>query len=252
MLVAVGTRSLRVLERRAVTGACDDAAMRSRARILVVDDDAGLAAAVRRALVYEGHEVVVADDGLRALTVAREQLPDLVVLDVMLPELDGLEVCRRLRAAGDVPILMLTARDGVADRVTGLDVGADDYLVKPFANDELVARVRTLLRRTRPRRVEVLRVGDLVLDVGAREVRRGERSVELTGQEFRLLELFLRNERLVLSRAQILDAVWGFDVATASNVVDVYVRYLRQKLEAGGESRLVHTVRGSGYVLKEG
>jgi two-component system response regulator MprA len=144
--------------------ACDDAAMRSRARILVVDDDPGIAAAVRRALVYEGYEVVVADDGKAALSVARERLPDLVVLDVMLPELDGLEVCRRLRAAGDVPILMLTARDAVADRVGGLDAGADDYLVKPFANDELVARVRTLLRRSRPRQSELLRIGDLVMD----------------------------------------------------------------------------------------
>ena len=219
--------------------------------MLVVDDDPGVAAAVRRALVYEGYEVVVAGDGRLALDVAREQLPDLVVLDVMLPEMDGIEVCRRLRAAGDVPILMLTARDAVADRVAGLDSGADDYLVKPFANEELLARVRTLLRRGRPRQAEVLRIADLVVDVGAREVRRGKREVELTALEFQLLEHLLRNERLVLTRAQILDAVWGFDVATASNVVDVYVRYLRQKLEAGGEPRLIQTVRGVGYVLKE-
>jgi len=225
--------------------------MRQRARILVVDDDPRVAAAVRRALAYEGYEVDVAEDGRRAMETARERLPDLVVLDVMLPELDGIEVCRRLRAGSDVPILMLTARDAVADRVTGLDTGADDYLVKPFANEELLARIRTLLRRSRSRQAELLRLGDLVLDVGAHEVRRGERSVELTALEFQLLEHLMRNERLVLTRAQILDAVWGFDAETASNVVDVYVRYLRQKLEAGGETRLIHTVRGVGYVLKE-
>jgi two-component system, OmpR family, response regulator MprA len=225
--------------------------MPERARILVVDDDPRIAAAARRALVYEGFEVDVADDGRRAMDVARERLPDLVVLDVMLPELDGIEVCRRLREGSDVPILMLTARDAVADRVLGLDSGADDYLVKPFAHEELLARVRTLLRRRSPRRAEVLRAADVVLDVGAHEVRRGERIVELTALEFQLLELFMRNERLVLTRAQILDSVWGFDVETASNVVDVYVGYLRQKLEQDGEPRLIHTVRGVGYVLKE-
>jgi two-component system response regulator MprA len=226
--------------------------MPDRARILVVDDDPRIAAAVRRALVYEGYEVDLADDGRGAIDVARERLPDLVVLDVMLPELDGIEVCRRLREGSDVPILMLTARDAVADRVLGLDSGADDYLVKPFAHEELLARVRTLLRRRQPRRAEVLRTADLVLDVGAHEVRRSERTVELTALEFQLLELFMRNERLVLTRAQILDSVWGFDVETASNVVDVYVGYLRQKLEQDGEPRLIHTVRGVGYVLKEG
>jgi two-component system, OmpR family, response regulator MprA len=226
--------------------------MPDRARILVVDDDPRIAAAVRRALVYEGYEVDLADDGRGAIDAARERLPDLVVLDVMLPELDGIEVCRRLRAGSDVPILMLTARDAVADRVLGLDSGADDYLVKPFAHEELLARVRTLLRRRQPRRAELLRTADLVLDVGAHEVRRGERTVELTALEFQLLELFMRNERLVLTRAQILDSVWGFDVETASNVVDVYIGYLRQKLEHDGEPRLIHTVRGVGYVLKEG
>jgi two-component system response regulator MprA len=225
--------------------------MPDQARILVVDDDPRIAAAVRRALVYEGYEVDLADDGRQAIDVARERLPDLVVLDVMLPELDGVEVCRRLRAGSDVPILMLTARDAVADRVLGLDSGADDYLVKPFAHEELLARVRTLLRRRLPRRAEVLRTADLILDVGAHEVRRGKRTVELTALEFQLLELFMRNERLVLTRAQILDTVWGFDVETASNVVDVYVGYLRQKLEQDGKSRLIHTVRGVGYVLKE-
>lgn len=222
--------------------------MRDRARILVVDDDSRVAAALRRALAYEGYQVDVAGDGRRAIDVARERLPDLIVLDVMLPELDGIEVCQRLRAGSDVPILMLTARDAVADRVTGLDSGADDYLVKPFANEELLARVRTLLRRSPPRLAEVLRVADLVMEVGPHEVRRGERRVELTALEFQLLEHFMRNERLVLTRSQIRDAVWG--VETASNVVDVYVGYLRQKLEAGGEPRLIQTVRGVGYVLR--
>jgi two-component system response regulator MprA len=225
--------------------------MRDRARILVVDDEPRVAAAVRRALVYEGYQVDVAGDGRHAMEVARERLPDLIVLDVMLPELDGIEVCRRLRAGSDVPILMLTARDAVVDRVTGLDSGADDYLVKPFANDELLARVRTLLRRSRPRRAELLRVADLVMEVGAHEVRRGERRVELTALEFQLLEHFMRNERLVLSRPQIREAVWGLDLETASNVVDVYVGYLREKLEAAGEPRLIHTLRGVGYVLRE-
>jgi len=225
--------------------------MRDRARVLVVDDDPRIAAAVRRALAYEGYEVDIAGDGRAALELARERLPDLVVLDVMLPELDGLEVCRRLRTGSDVSILMLTARDTVPDRVSGLDGGADDYLVKPFANEELLARVRTLLRRSRPRHAEVIRVADLTLDVGACEVYRGERSIELTALELRLLEHFARNPRIVLDRAQILDAVWGFDIETASNVVDVYVGYLRHKLEAGGESRLIHTVRGIGYILKE-
>lgn len=225
--------------------------MRDRARILVVDDDPRIAAALRRALAYEGYDVDVAGDGARALELARERLPELVVLDVMLPELDGLEVCRRLRSGSDVSILMLTARDAVADRVSGLDGGADDYLVKPFANEELLARVRTLLRRSRPRHAEVLRVADLTLDVGAREVHRGERAIALTALEFRLLEHFARNVRIVLERSQILDAVWGFDLETASNVVDVYVAYLRHKLEAEGEPRLIHTVRGVGYILKE-
>jgi len=225
--------------------------MPAAARILVVDDDPRIAAAVRRALVYEGHAVDVAADGAGALAAARERLPDLVVLDVMLPGIDGVEVCRRLRAASDVPILMLTARDAVADRVLGLDSGADDYLVKPFDYDELLARVRTLLRRRQPRRTEALRVGELVLDPAAHTVRYGASAVELTALEFQLLEYFVRNADLVLSRAQILDAVWGFDVATASNVVDVYVGYLRTKLVAAGGSRLIQTVRGVGYVLRE-
>jgi two-component system response regulator MprA len=225
--------------------------MTEPARILVVDDDSRIAAAVRRALIYEGYDVDVAGDGPSALARARERLPDLVVLDVMLPGLDGIEVCRRLRADGDVPILMLTARDTTADRVLGLDSGSDDYLVKPFAYEELLARVRALLRRRAPGSGRVLRFADLSLDAGAREARRGEREIALTTLEFELLHYLLRNPRQVLSRGQILDAVWGYDSSTMSNVVDVYVGYLRQKLEEGGAPRLIHTVRGAGYVLRE-
>jgi DNA-binding response OmpR family regulator len=221
-----------------------------RARIVVVEDDERIAAAVRRLLTYEGYEVRVAGDGAAGLDAAQDGA-DLVVLDLMLPEMDGMEVCRRLREAGsDVPILMLTARHTVAHRVEGLDAGADDYLVKPFAAEELAARVRTLLRR-RPPGGEVLRCEDLMVDVDGMEVRRGERSIELTALEFRLLEHLARNRRVVLSRARLLEAVWGLDAETTSNVVDVYVGYLRQKLEAGGEPRLIHTVRGAGYVLRE-
>jgi len=229
------------------------------ARILVVDDDPRIVAAVQRALVYEGWTVQVASDGPSALRSARESPPDLVVLDIMLPGLDGSEVCRRLRAGGDVSILMLTALDGTADRVRGLDSGADDYLVKPFAYEELLARVRAMLRRRSLHQESaaanapiVLRFADLTLDTGTREVSRGSRAVPLSALEFDLLEYFLRQPRLVLSRAQILGAVWGFDASTASNVVDVYVGYLRSKLESAGEGRLLHTVRGVGYVLKEG
>jgi two-component system response regulator MprA len=219
--------------------------------ILVVDDDTKIAAALRRALVYEGYQVEVAPDGPIALTRARERMPDLAILDVMLPGIDGLEVCRRLRAEGDLPILMLTARDATADRVRGLDSGADDYLVKPFAYEELLARVRALLRRRGPRVRRTLRYADLVMDIGTHEVRRGDGVIPLTAKEFDLLQHFLRNPNQVLRREQLLDAVWGFDFGASSNVVDVYVGYLRQKLEVGGRPRLLQTVRGVGYVLRE-
>jgi two-component system response regulator MprA len=218
--------------------------------VLVVDDDERIAAALRRALVYEGYTVELAADGPAALAQVRQQAPDLVILDLMLPGLDGLEVCRRLRAEAQssVPILMLTARDATADRVRGLDSGADDYLVKPFAYEELLARVRALLRRHGS--ANVLSCGDLSLDPSSHEVRRGQRRIELTAQEFKLLSYFLRHVRQVLSREQILEAVWDLGPGTSSNVVDVYVGYLRGKLEAGGEPRLLHTLRGVGYVLR--
>ena len=221
-------------------------------RILVVDDDERIAASVRRALAYEGYKVDVAHDGQSALNTARSAMPDLVVLDVMMPGIDGIEVCRRLREAGDeTAVLMLTARADVPDRVLGLDAGADDYLVKPFAYDELLARVRSLLRRKHSEGGERLTYADVTVDVGAMEVHRAARLIDLTALEFRLFEYFMRNPRVVLSRSQMLIEVWGLDAETTSNVVDVYVRYLRQKLEADGEPRLIHTVRGAGYVLKE-
>jgi len=220
------------------------------ATVLVVEDDARLAATIRRTLAYDGYRVQVAGDGPAALAVVRSDPPDLVVLDVMLPLLDGYEVCRRIRQAGDdVAILMVTARDAVADRVAGLDTGADDYLVKPFAHDELLARVRALLRRRRPSH-DLLRHGDLEVDPAAMTAVRAGRRLDLTSQEFRLLEYLLRNAGVVLPRARLLDAVWGMDARTASNVVDVYVGYLRRKLEQDGGERLVHAVRGVGYVLR--
>jgi two-component system response regulator MprA len=225
--------------------------MPAQPHVLVVDDDSHIAASLRRALIYEGYAVEVAPDGAMALNRARERMPDLVVLDVMLPGISGVEVCQRLRAAGDVPILMLTAKDGTADRVVGLDSGADDYLVKPFAYEELMARIRALLRRQAPRARKVLRYADLSMDLGTREVRRGEHSVTLTPKEFDLLQHLLRNPRQVLTRDGILDAVWGYDFGATSNSVDVYVGYLRQKLEADGSPRLIQTVRGVGYALRE-
>jgi len=220
-------------------------------RILVVDDDARLAASLQRALAYEGHTVEVAADGPGALVAARDRPPDLVVLDVMLPGLDGVEVCRRLRQGSDVPILMLTARDAISDRVSGLDAGADDYLVKPFAYDELLARVRALLRRRERGGGELLHCADLVMDVSAHEVRRGDRQVELTALQFDVLEHFLRHQRQVLERDQLLQAVWGIESDAISNVVDVTIAGLRSRLETEQQPRLLHTVRGVGYVLRE-
>jgi two-component system response regulator MprA len=226
--------------------------MSDAARILVIDDDPKIRSVVRRGLVYEGFRVTEAGSGEEGLDKARDRTPDLVVLDVMLPGIDGLEVCRRLRDAGDeVAILMLTARDEVKDRVEGLETGADDYLVKPFSFEELLARVRALLRRRPTQSGEKLRFVDLELDVDAREACRAGRSISLTTTEFNLLLLLLRHPRKVLTRDVIMDRVWSYDFGGESNVLEVYIRYLRNKLEAGGEPRLIHTVRGSGYVLKE-
>lgn len=223
--------------------------------ILVIEDEERILQFLRRGLSYEGYRVETAVNGTDGLQIAQEQSPDLVVLDWMLPELepglDGLEVCRRLRAAGDVPILMLTAKDSVADRVQGLDAGADDYLVKPFALNELLARVRALIRRSRSDEPEILTFDTLRLDTGTHQAFRGERAIDLTAKEYELLELFLRHPRQVLTRDQIFDRVWGYDFGGESNIIEVYVRYLRQKSENGDEPRLIHTVRGVGYVLRE-
>lgn len=226
-------------------------------RILVVDDDPKIASFLRRSLVLEGYEVSVANSGTDGLRIIGEQPPDLMILDIMMPGVDGIEVCRRVRAAGEtLPILMLTARDSTADRVRGLDTGADDYLVKPFALEELLARVRALLRRnaaasTALERNNRLSYGDLTLDTAARETFRGGRAIELTAKEYELLALFMANPRQVLTRDMLMEKVWGYDYSGESNVLEVYVGYLRQKLEAGGEQRLIQTVRGVGYVLKE-
>jgi two-component system, OmpR family, response regulator MprA len=220
-------------------------------RVLVVEDDAEIADVLRRSLRQEGYEVRTSADGVDALDVATGFVPDLVVLDLGLPRLDGIEVCRRLRAEGDVPILMLTARAETEDRVGGLDSGADDYLVKPFERQELLARIRALLRRRPPRGTASLEVGDLTLNPDTREVKRGKRELELTNREFELLEYLMHNERLVVSRERLLDDVWGYDPTAATNTIDVFISNLRRKLEAGGEARLLHTKRGAGYVLKE-
>ncbi len=225
-------------------------------RILVVDDDRAVRDSLRRSLAFNGYDVDLATDGLDALTKITASRPDAVVLDVMMPRVGGLEACRRLRADGDdVPILVLTARDSVADRVAGLDAGADDYLVKPFALEELLARLRALLRRSAAPvdggAEAALTFADLSLDTSTREVTRGTRSIRLTRTEFALLELFLRHPRQVLDRAKILEDVWGYDFPTTANSLEVYVGYLRRKTEADGEPRLLHTVRGVGYSLRE-
>jgi two-component system response regulator MprA len=222
-------------------------------RILVVDDERAVRESLDRALRLERYEVELASDGREALAAAQRRQPDAIVLDLMMPHLDGLEVCRRLRAAGDrTPVLILTARDAVSDRVEGLDAGGDDYIVKPFALEELLARLRALLRRAgSDSGMETLRFADLVLDPVAYEVKRGDRVIDLTRTEFLLLELFLLHPRQVLTRSVIFERVWDYDFGPSSNSLTVYIGYLRRKLEAGGEPRLLHTVRGVGYVLRD-
>ncbi|WP_067849289.1 response regulator transcription factor [Nocardia lijiangensis] len=224
-------------------------------RILVVDDDRAVRESLRRSLTFNGYSVDLAVDGVDALEKATIQRPDALVLDVMMPRLDGLEVCRRLRSTGDdLPILVLTARDSVSERVAGLDAGADDYLPKPFALEELLARLRALLRRRAPEQgdtSEAMLFADLSLDPVTREVARGSRSISLTRTEFSLLEMLMSNPRRVLTRSRILEEVWGYDFPTSGNALEVYIGYLRRKTEAEGEPRLIHTVRGVGYVLRE-
>jgi two-component system response regulator MprA len=224
-------------------------------RILVVDDERAVRESLRRALELEGYEIELAADGREALSRLTENgdtQPDVVILDVLMPGVDGLEVCRRLRRGGNmVPVLMLTARDEIENRVAGLDAGADDYVTKPFALEELVARVRALLRRTSDTDDEVLRFADVELDPGTREVRRAGQTIELTRTEFALLELFMTNPRQVLTRSIIFERVWGYDFGFASNSLDVYIGYLRRKTEIDGKPRLIQTVRGVGYALRE-
>ena len=227
-------------------------------KILVVDDDPAVRESLRRSLIFNGYSIVLAADGEEALAKVQSERPDMVILDVMMPKLDGLEVCRELRSQGeDTPILLLTARDSVSERVAGLDAGADDYLTKPFALEELLARTRSLVRRAaRPaavdtQQIEILKFEDLELDPATRDVTRGGRQISLTRTEFALLELLLRNPRKVLSRTTILENVWGYDFPTSGNALEVYIGYLRRKTEADGEPRLIQTVRGVGYVLRE-
>jgi two-component system response regulator MprA len=221
------------------------------ARVLVVEDDRSVREAVERALSFEGYEVVTARDGAEALSAVMNERPDVIVLDVMMPFIDGLEAARRIRARGDdTPILMLTARETVADRVAGLDAGADDYLVKPFALEELLARLRALLRRSRGTGTEVYQVGDLVLNAATREVHRGAHPIQLTKTEFDLLELLMENQGVVLNRSVIYERIWGYDFETSSKSLDVYIGYLRRKTEAEGEDRVIHTVRGVGYTVR--
>jgi DNA-binding response OmpR family regulator len=219
-------------------------------RVLVVEDDEDIALALQRSLRLEGYDVRISRDGSVALDDFKQFLPDLVLLDLGLPKVDGITVAERIRRDGDVPILMLTARDAVESRVEGLDSGADDYLVKPFERQELLARMRALLRRRPPRGEANLTVGDLMLNPDTHEVRRGDRDIELTQREFELLEFLMRNERIVVSRQRLLDEVWGYDPFSTTNTIEVFVSNLRRKLEGGGEPRLLHTIRGAGYVLR--
>ncbi len=221
------------------------------ATILVIDDDPKIIRMLRRALSFEAYRVETASSGSDGLDVALRIEPDLVILDILMPGMDGIEVCRRLRSVGDTPILLLTAKDDIEDRVRGLDNGADDYLVKPFALEELLARVRALLRRREPAGREVLLYGDLALDTTERRVHRGDREISLSSTEFELLQHFMRHPRRVLPRDAILNTIWGPTFARPTNVVDVYIGYLRSKLEAEGEPRVLHTIRGAGYVLRE-
>jgi two-component system response regulator MprA len=224
----------------------------SKERVLVVEDDGAIRRAVERALTFEGYDVVTARDGAEALSIVLNDRIEAIVLDVMMPIVDGLEACRRIRARGDTtPILILTARTEVSDRVAGLDAGADDYLIKPFALEELLARLRALLRRSSGSIAEVMKVGDLVMDTGAREVRRADTVLDLTKTEFDLLELLMSNAGIVIDRDTIYDRIWGYDFATSSNSLDVYIGYLRRKTEAGDAARLIQTVRGVGYVIRE-
>jgi two-component system, OmpR family, response regulator MprA len=225
--------------------------LRMDERILIIEDDEEILRVLKRVLTYEGYIVDTALTGKAGLILAQEQRPDLVILDWMLPNMDGLEVCRRLRKLGNQPILMLTAKDTTQDRVEGLDSGADDYVVKPFEIEELLARIRALLRRTAADRVKVLEFEDLTLDSSSRKAKRGDREIDLTAKEYDLLELFMRHPNQVLTREVIFDRVWDYDFGGESNVLDVYIRYLRQKLEEDGDSRLIYTVRGVGYVLRE-
>ena len=221
-------------------------------RILVVDDDPTVTNVVRRGLSYDGYKVDTAATGLQALTMARDHTPDLVILDLMLPGIDGFDVLERLRLGdADLPVIMLTALDGPADQVKGLDLGADDYVVKPFRFEVLSARVKALLRRCEQERPDVMHFDDLSLDTGTRRAQRGARTIDLTSTEYELLRQFLMHPRRVVAKHVLMDRVWGFEVEGSSNIVEVYVKQLRQKLEANGESRLIHTFRGAGYVLRE-
>lgn len=226
----------------------------SGTHILIIDDDPHLTSALRRTLSYEGYHVSTTASGESALEQIRLRLPDLVILDLMLPGIDGLEVCQRLRGAGEqLAILMLTAKDAVADRVLGLEIGADDYLVKPFATEELLARIKALLRRSNPPDVarEILQYADLELDTATRQARRGQRVIELSTTEYELLVLFLRNPRIVLTRTLLMDRIWGTDFTGGPNILEVYIGHLRAKLEEQGEKRLIQTIRGAGYVLRQ-